>query len=227
MHLIVIRPQPGCQATVSAALARSIQAYGCPLFTIRPVAWDLPDSENFDAVLIGSANAIRQGGDGLAALAGRPAYAVGEATAQACRDAGLEVIATGTGGLQAVLAKLDPTHRRLLRLAGEARVALDPPTGITIIERIVYVSEPRPMPGELCELIRAPSVIALHSAEAARHFRRECERNRVDISRLTLATIGPRVAEAAGAGWQQVQCAANPSEPALLALAHEMCKESD
>ena len=225
MKLVVIRPQPGCDATVDAARALGLDARGVPLFAVRPVAWQLPEPGSFDAVLVGSVNALRHGGDKLAALSGMPAYAVGETTASACREADMRVIATGQGGLQQVLNCLDPAHRTLLRLAGKARVPLDPPGGVTIIERIVYASEPLPMPPALADLLSEPAVVALHSAEAARHFRLECETRAVDPSLLGLVAIGPRVAQAAGGGWRAVRWVETATEAALLALADEMCKE--
>jgi len=224
--LIVIRPQPGCDASIAALREIGFEARGFPLFEVRALDWDLPPDDSFDAVLVGSANALRHGGAGLAALEGKPAYAVGETTASACREAGLRVVATGEGGLQQALARLDPAHRRLLRLSGADRVPLDPPPGVSIVERVVYASEPLPMPDDLAEILRPTAVIALHSAEAARHFRRQCEGLRIDLSQLLLACIGPRVAQAAGQGWREVRVAAQPNEAALLALASQMCKES-
>lgn len=223
--LIVIRPQPGCDASVGAARELGLEAHGFALFEVRPLAWTPPDRDNFDALLVGSANALRHGGDGLAALAGKPVYAVGAATAAACRDAGFDVVVTGQGALQSVLSSLHPEHRRLLRLSGAARVPLDPPAGVSIAERVVYDSRPVPMPDALAELLGSAAVIAVHSAEAARQLRAQCEARRIDRSRLTLATIGPRVVAAAGSGWREVRPAAQPSEAALLALACEMCKE--
>ncbi len=77
------------------------------------------------------------------------------------------------------------------------------------------------------KLLRQPAVIALHSAEAAHHLRRECEARQIEVTQLSLATIGPRVSEAAGPGWSAIQAAATPSEAALLALAREMCEDCD
>jgi uroporphyrinogen-III synthase len=225
--LIIVRPQPGCQASVEAAQALGLEAHGFPLFALRPLSWDLPDASAFDALLIGSVNALRHGGAAITALQGKPAYAVGDKTAQACREAGLDLVATGAGGLQQVLAQLAPEHGRLLRLAGARRVPLDPPPGVAIVEQIVYASDPLPMDDELAQKLAVPAVIALHSGEAARHLREQCEARNIELAQLSLAAIGPRVAEAAGPGWRAARAAETPSETALLALAAEMCKEAD
>jgi uroporphyrinogen-III synthase len=72
-----------------------MEAIAAP-FTVQPVAWDAPG--DVDALLIGSANAIRHAGPGLAAYAGLPTYTVGAATAQAAREAGLDVVAVDRAG---------------------------------------------------------------------------------------------------------------------------------
>lgn len=225
--LIVIRAEPGCAASLAAARAMGLDAHGFPLFDIGPCAWEPPAPDSFDALLLGSANALRHGGVALAALRGKPACVVGETTAAAARAAGLDVVLTGSGGLQGVVDALPPGLHRLLRLAGAERVAIAPPPGVTIAERVVYASKPRPMPGALAALLRQGAVVALHSGEAARHFCAECERLGMARSRIALAAIGPRVASAAGQGWARVAAAARPDDAALLALAREMCQTED
>ncbi|MBW8785446.1 MAG: uroporphyrinogen-III synthase [Novosphingobium sp.] len=222
--LIAIRPEPGCSATVATAEALGLTARGFPLFEIEPRAWHAPERIEFDALLIGSANALRHAGPELERYSGLPTYVVGEVTAGACRAAGFEVVAVGSGGLQEVLGRVETRHRRLLRLAGEERIALDPPPGITLIERVVYVSRPLPMPTGLTELLSAPAVVLLHSAAAARHFAAECARQGVARANVALAAIGPRVAAAAGGGWREVATASQTGDSALLALAREMCQ---
>lgn len=222
---IVIRPQPGCDASVASLSARGIETKGFPLFEIRPMPWEAPEAETFDAILVGSANAIRHGGLALGAYAGKPAYAVGEKTAQAAREAGLDVIVTGSGGLQDVLADLRADHRNLLRLTAAKSVDLAPPEGVKIHERIVYASEPLPLPAELAQLLRDPALVLLNSSEAARHFAESCDKFGVDRSLVSLAAIGPRVVEAVGSGWANIQYAQKPNEDELLALAEQMCKE--
>jgi uroporphyrinogen-III synthase len=186
--------------------------------------WEAPAAAAFDALLLGSANALRHAGPALADYAGMPAYAVGAETARAAEDAGLRVVVTGSGGLQAVLAKVRPEHRRLLRLAGEARVALDPLPGMHIIERIVYASEPVPMPDGLAAMLTSGALVLLHSAEAARHFAGECSRLGIARERIVLAALGPRIAAQAGAGWHSVSTAETPCDGTLLALAADLCQ---
>ncbi len=220
--LVVIRPEPGCSATITTAREMGLSASGFPLFKIVPISWEAPAPDSFDALLVGSANALRHGGKDLAQYARLPAYVVGEATAAAARAAGFAIALTGNGGLQAVLDKA--AHPRLLRLAGEEHIALEPPHGITLTQRIVYASQPQPMPLVLAELLATPAVIMLHSAVAARHFALECQRLEIDRSQLSLAIIGPRVAEVTGSGWRHSACADEPSDHALLALARRLCQ---
>jgi uroporphyrinogen-III synthase len=222
MPLIVIRPEPGCSATLAAAQKMGLATQGFPLFRIAAKDWQAPAAKAFDALLLGSANALRHGGAGLKLYAGKPAYVVGEATALAAREAGLVVVSSGSGGLQEVLDKA--AHPRLLRLAGDEHVALEPPPGITLAERITYVSLPQPMPAALAEMLVRPAVVMLHSAAAARHFAGECGRLGIERNNLILAVISPRTAEAAGPGWGRIATAAQPSDHALLALAGHLCQ---
>ncbi len=216
--LLIVRPEPRCTASVAAAKALGLNAIGVPLFAIEPVAWSRPD-EPFDAILAGSANAFRQGGPQLAGLRHLPVYAVGEATAEAAFAAGFAVARVGEGGLQQVLAGL-AAPLRLLRLAGAERVELSPPSGVELIERVVYTA----VPLSFTHLPAEPTVVALHSAAAAQHFADECDRLGLNRAQLTLVCIGPRVAAAAGSGWAAVHAAPSPTDAALLALAADLCQ---
>jgi uroporphyrinogen-III synthase len=223
--LVVIRPEPGCAASLHAARAVRLEAHGFPLFEVVARSWEAPAPGQFDAILAGSGNAFRHGGRGLGALRSLPVYAVGETTAQAAREAGFTVVATGSGGMQALLTELDPAHRRLLRIAGDERVPLTLPKGVTMDERVVYVSVPRTLPPELAALLRAPAMIALHSAEAARHLSAQCVTHGIRRSLLRLIALSPRIAQAAGDGWSEVAVATVPNDKALLALALQMCQD--
>lgn len=222
--LLVLRPQPGCAATLAAADALGLPAHGQPLSRIAPVAWDAPDPASVDALLIGSANVFLHGGTALDILRTKPCYVVGKATAEAARAAGFTVAVEGEGGLQKVLDAIAPPLR-LLRLAGEEHLALHAPQGVSVAMKIVYRSENLPLDPARAVLERQGVIALLHSAATARHFAHECERLGLDISHITLAALGPRIAAAAGLGWQAVHHAALPNEAALLELAANLCNE--
>ena len=224
--LLVVRPEPGNAATVAAARALGLTAWGEPLFRVAPTAWNPPPALEFDAVLIGSANALRHGGEALASYTALPAYVVGEATAEAARDAGFSVAAVGAGGLQDLIARLAHDNRRqVLRLAGAEHVALAHPANIALVTAVVYEAQAQPMTAACATLLGQGAVALLHSAAAARHFAAECERLGIDRSVILLACLGPRIADAAGArGWASVASAPRPDDTALLALASEMCQ---
>lgn len=223
--LVVIRPEPGCAATVAAARAARIETHGFPLFEIAAKSWEGASAQAYDALLVGSANALRHGGLGLRGLTGLPVLAVGETTAQAARETGFAVAGVGSGGLQSLLDNLPPGCTRLLRLAGEERVALAPPPGVQMDERVVYTSRPVPFPADLIKLLAEPAIIALHSADAARHLSAQCVSHGIRRARLRIAALSPRIGAAAGDGWGEVAAAALPDDKALLALARQMCQD--
>lgn len=217
-----IRPEPGLQATLTAARALGLRIHGEALFAIRPVPWVAPAGP-IDGLLIGSANALRHGGEGLAQWRHLPVYAVGPATAEAVRQAGFAVAAVGEGRLQPVLDRLQGQEMTLLRLTGAEHVPLDPPAGIAIVTRIVYENAPLPMRDALVAQLHEGGVVLLHSAVAARHLAMECDRHGIDRGKLGLAALSQRIAVAAGEGWRCCRVAATPGEADLLALAKDMC----
>lgn len=221
-RILAIRPEPGLGATLASGREAGLDIAGWPLFEVRPVQWDPPSIDGLDGILLGSANAIRHAGPGLAAFTGLPAYAVGKATADVARAAGFAIRVEGQGGLQQLLGRLKPPLT-LLRLAGAKHIPLFPPLGIVLETRITYASGPLPMPPEMAQALAGGALVLLHSAEAARHFAEECERLGVDKGRIRIAALGPRIADAAGGGWCEVRSAETPREAALLALARDMC----
>jgi uroporphyrinogen-III synthase len=148
-----------------------------------------PPAERIDGLLLGSANALRQAGPGLDAFRGKPAFAVGLATARAAEAAGLTVAAVGRSGLQALLASQRPPLT-LLRLAGEQHVPLKCPLGIIIETRVAYRNVALPMPDALVAGLGAGGVVLLHSAAAARHFAAECDRLGIPRPAVALAALG-------------------------------------
>lgn len=223
--LYVFRPEPGLSVTLETAAAQGLDASGCPLFEVEPVEWTVPPADDFSGLLVGSSNVFRHGGKRLDKLASLPVYAVGEATADGAREKGFIVLRTGKGGLQKLIDNMSGKERHLLRLAGEAMVDLDPPEGITIDTRVVYRTAPLDLANDIASMMRESGGVALlHSGEAAKRLRAECERLGIDRSAITLAVLGPRIAELAGDGWEAVHTAPQPLDVELLAMAQALCQ---
>jgi uroporphyrinogen-III synthase len=211
--LLLLRPEPGLSASVERAAAMGLEVIACPLFRVEAVEWAVPDPEDYDALLLSSANAVRHGGLGLETLKHLPVHAVGPATATAARDAGFQVLSIGRGDLTDLRAEL-PSSLRLLRLAGEDR--RETPSREAVDTSVVYRSVP----------IEAPAlppleglVVAVHSPRAA-HRLAELAGSR---DRTAIAAISAAAAEACGGGWEHVESAAKPEDSALLALAAMLC----
>ena len=219
--LVIVRPEPGASATAGAARRLGLDPVTIPLFTVRPLAWNVPEPSAFDALLLTSANAVRQCGNGLNRYRAMPAHCVGEATAAAARDAGFEVAKVGEGRVDGLLQSL-PDDLRLLHLCGFHRRE---PKGarqtITVIP--VYRADELPEP-EGFETIEG-SVAALHSPRAGRRFSRLVDQLGLRRHCIALAAISREAAEAAGPGWEAVESARQPNDPALLAIAAELCKK--
>ena len=223
--LLVVRPEPGNSFTVASARALGLTAVAAPLSEIEPVGWIVPRVGRFDALLLGSGNAIRYGGPGLAALTALPAYTVGEATADVAAQAGFDVTGSGSGGLAELIPKLAADgRRRILRLAGEEHVDFDPPPGMSVETVVAYRARALALPESARPALEKKAVVLLHSAAAARHFAALCQCARIAKRDVALACLGARIADGAGSGWDEVRIAPHPADAALLALAADMCQ---
>ena len=212
--LLVLRPEPGASATVKRARELGLEPVAAPLFEIEPLPWEAPEPGGFDALLLTSANAVRHGGSKLAKLRGLRVYAVGDATAEAARESGFDIAATGDAGIDRLLGSIE-AELKLLHLCGEDRRE---PEGAR--RRITTIPVYRAKPIESPSLNLGAGLVALvHSPRAARRFA-ELVHERQSIA---VAAISRVAAEAAGTGWQVVEAAAEPTDDALLALAAELC----
>jgi uroporphyrinogen-III synthase len=215
-RVLVLRPEPGASATVAKAHGMGLDAIAVPLFTLEPIEWEPPDAASFDGVLLTSANAVRHGGDGLQRLRGLPAYAVGDATADAARDAGFDIAAAGDAGIDRLLGSIDP-DLKLLHLCGEDRRPASGPK-----QRITEMTVYRAVPVDRPDLSQAGGAVALiHSQRAGRRF------SQVAPAResVAIAAISAAAAEAVGDGWASVETASDPNDGALLALAARLCEK--
>ena len=212
--LVLLRPEPGLSASAAKARALGLTVIECPLFAVVPLAWQAPPADQFDALLLTSANAVRCAGAGLDSYRALPVLAVGEATAEAARAAGLTVERDGDSGVTGLLA-MEPAERRLLHLAGQ-HVA-EPKRAMTVVA--VYASV------EIAHVELPPlggTVIAVHSPRAGERLA-ELVRDR---SATIIAAISAATAATCGPGWAAIETAAVPDDSSLLALAARLCQGS-
>lgn len=220
LPLLVTRPEPGNRATLARAQELGLDAHPMPLFAARALPWNAPSAADFDALLLTSAQAVRLAGPQLARLAPLPVYAVGAATADAARAAGLTVVQTGEADAQSLLDGMTSGQTtKILWLCGRDRSTLDP-RGAALEPLACYAVDAAEPSEAWVSLIATPAVLLAHSARAAQRISDLVGPAR---AHLTLVAISPAVAAAAGEGWAGRAAATQPTEAALLALAHALC----
>lgn len=210
--VLVLRPQPGGDATAARARALGLEPIVVPLFRIVPRAWDWTDGA--EALLVTSANAARAMGDVTSDIS---VYAVGEATAAALRAQGFKQLRIGSAGVAALVAQAaEDGVRRILHLAGEDRTTFDPGP-IRIETQTVYAAEPQAPGPEFAAALKRRAVALLHSARGARRFVELAGPGR------SVAALSPAVL-AAGGPWLTSTVAERPTDDALLAAAARLCQ---
>ncbi|MBL0925608.1 MAG: uroporphyrinogen-III synthase [Sphingomonadaceae bacterium] len=214
MKLLILRPQPGADATAVRVRAAGHEPLLMPLFVVEPVDWTALSPGDYDKLLLTSANSVRHAGTDLAKYRDLPVLAVGQNTADAARGAGLSVEHIGNSGVDELLAKVD--HCRLLWLTGEDRVEPQYDPSIRLDTHIVYRSTALPAPEAFEDFTRSADHVLLHSPRAARHFGFLLAERNLAKSAISIAALSPNIAQAAGHGWKSVFVASGPSDKALL-----------
>jgi uroporphyrinogen-III synthase len=236
MPVLVTRPQPDDEATASALRARGYDVLQAPMLRFEPVAVADDEEEQFAAVIVTSANALR----GLVPqprhgkLLKLPLFAVGEQTASAARAAGFENVISANGDAGSLrdlvlarqkarqLNKADP----LLYLAG-ADLARDlgvelGERGFTVVTRTTYRMSPvSALPPQVCEAFAANRIEAVlhYSRRSARAFLEAARNGGVEISALAVpqCCISDGVASVLrDAGATQVHLGASPDEKGMF-----------
>lgn len=209
-RLLIVRPEPGASATLAMAQQMGLDAVTIPFFAVQSIQWDAVEPSDFSGIVATSANAFRHGGEQLEILKGLPVHAVGETTAQAARDAGFTVTTIGEGGRFELGDRL-PVGR-LLHLAGADHLPVGTSEAVA-----VYASRPiEPPPA----IDAAGAVVMVHSPRAGERLAELVE----ERESTAIAAISDKAARACGSGWEQVEIASSPREPALLALAAKLCQ---
>lgn len=223
--LLILRPQPGADATAARAREMGLDARIAPLFTVRPLDWEPPDPAEVEAVLITSANAPRYAGPAIGGFLDLPCYAVGEASAVAARGAGFAQVKTGPSDAQALLEVAAAEGiARALHLCGRDRTGLAHPR-LELLQREVYVSEAASaLPLEAATALREGVLVLIHSPRAAETFAMLVDAAHLQRSEIRIAAISPAALAAAGKGWKSADSAPTPRDEALLELTAKLCQ---
>lgn len=217
-QLFVLRPEPAAHRTVEHAVELGLEAIAIPLFELEAVDWSAPDPEQFDGLLLTSANAVNMGGRQLERFRALPVHAVGQTTALAAEVAGLGVASVGKSGIDELLGTIGP-GKRLLHLCGEDRRPSDRPkqhVSCVAVYRARAVDEPKSLEG------LRDQVAAIHSPRAGKRLSELVGEE--DRATIRVAAISKAAADAVGAGWAAVDVATVPTDSALLALALRLCE---
>lgn len=215
--VLILRPEPGASATAARAIALGLEPIVRPMFRIVPRQWDAPDPARFDALVLTSANGVRQAGAALDTYRHLPVFVVGSATAKAACVLGIADMTVDTHNASHLFRTIERQGlTRPLHLAGEDQTPYpDLPFQMTTI--VVYASE-----AQAITLPEPPYVVLLHSARAATHFTLQC-RTPADVD---IVAISEEVAAVLGRSWRSVTVADAPQDEAMLERAAHLCKES-
>jgi uroporphyrinogen-III synthase len=220
--LVLLRPQPGNDASAARAREMGLSVIQIPLFDVLPADGGPLPTGPYDALLLTSINGVRFGATIMAAFAHLPAYGVGEATAYAARFAGHPNVITGGGDAQSTAAMMAADGRRsVLHISGEDVRPFDS-HGISIERHVVYRTVLRDTDSVRTALKGlGPMVVAVHSPRAAIQFTSLIPATR--RLRIHVVAISDAAARLCGKGWASLTVPAAPNDTALLHCVETLC----
>lgn len=246
MAILVTRPEPDNAKTAAALRARGYEVLLSPMLRYEAIPFHGEDDAAYDGVVVTSANAIRaiESHPSRSRLFALRAFAVGEATAEAARQAGFTDVVSARNGAkalgdlivkQATAGKLK-THATLCYLAG-ADLAHDLAAdlgarGFTVVTHTTYRMVPVPgFPADVGAAFRGGGVEAVlhYSRRSARAFLDAARAEGIEISALALpqCCISEAVAGILReAGAMQVAAPRTPDEAATFDVLDRMVKPS-
>jgi len=220
----ITRAQPGAESTAKALRAQGHDPFVAPLLEVRRAGEGAIDLTGVGALAFTSANAARAFAERTPAP-DLPAFAVGQATAEALRAAGFARVIASDGGVAElagmILARrgefagdvLQPGAREL---AGDLVGALQA-GGVAARTMVLYETRPRRLTAqERAEIPRLDAALA-HSAKAAGLLAEVLTQHpapTLSVYALSQAALAPLAATPLKAR----RCAARPNEAALLEL---------
>ena len=221
-RILILRPQPGADRTAERARQLGLSPVVHPLFAPETLDWPAPPAQDFDALLLTSANGARCAGPALKAYHALPTYAVGQATADALHAAGWDDVAAGDADGSAIAARIARDgHRRVLHIAGTTVAPIE--AGPLAITRIaVYHMAALPSDPALIAAATQGAILLVHSPRAGKQLAAQMPQARRGA--LHLIAISANVLAACGDGWASAACPPRPDDDEMLALARALCE---
>lgn len=219
LRVAITRAEPEASRTAARVRARGAEAIVAPLIAIVPCGYDT-NTEGAQAIIFTSTNGVRAFPDARGAR-DRLVLTVGDATAEAAREAGFNDVRSADGDVNALVAlakrELDPAEGKLIHIAGD-HVAGDlggalRAAGFSVERRLAYASvAAAPLP----EALNGPlDIVLFHSPRAAQRF---IELGAPNAANLVAGCMSAAIAEAAGkVSWKRIITAPRPREDDLLA----------
>ncbi|MEQ1810261.1 MAG: uroporphyrinogen-III synthase [Terricaulis sp.] len=218
LRVAITRAQPEAGRTAERVRARGADAIVAPLLTIVPCGYDTSTS-GAQAIIFTSTNGVRAFPDARGARE-RLVLAVGDATANAAREAGFINVRSADGDANALvdLAKreLDPANGKLVHISGD-HVGGDVSgklraAGFSVDWRLAYASIAAMI---LPDALLGPlDVVLFHSTRAAETF---AALGAPNADKLTAGCLSESVAQAAArTSWKRIITAPYPREDDLL-----------
>ena len=219
--VIILRPEPGASETARRARAIGLVPKLRPLFEARAIPWEAPPPDQFDALLLTSAQAARLAGDGLARYRALPAYTVGQATARALADQGFAQITTGDGDGSAIATRIAADgHRRVLHPGGTTVAPIA--AGQLSITRLAVYTIGGKADVALDAVLEPGAILLVHSPRAGHRIADLIPPDK--RATLHLIAISPAALAACGAGWASGEAPEKPDDERMLALAARLCE---
>jgi len=232
MRALITRPVEDARPLSALLAARGVDFILEPLLEIVPRAAPIPDADldSVQALLFTSANGVRA----FAALSPRrdlPVRAVGDGTAQAALQAGFGKVESASGDVAALAAlvreKCDPSKGALFHaagsaLAGDLKGSLEK-AGFTVLRSQLYEARAAAAfsPEARMNLtLGAIDLMLFFSPRTARIFADLWRgAGMPSLARAVALCLSPAVAQdLRDLGWQRVEIAARPDQPALMAM---------
>ena len=237
-RMLVTRPEPDGQSTLSRLLALDIEAVATPLMVRQTLDASLPPPDGFAAVVLTSINAVRSLVDrgALQDYAHLPVLAVGDRTAREAEEAGFVKVSSAAGafgdlvnaiaisGLKGPLFYPAARHQ-----SADLAKALAPHGVMVATAKIYEMVAIDVLPADILLALGDGSIgsVLVYSRRTAEIFARlaaqldPAQRSRLAMLCMSEAVAGPLLE----AHFNRISLADRPDEDAMMSLALAVARE--